>query len=141
MDNHNYNNNERGRIEKRYVPQNNEDLKIDEIDILILRVLSEDARTPLREIAEKTGLAVSTIHSRITRLVSEGIIERFTIRIDPEKFGYITAFILLDTDGEKTEDVLKELAKKEYVLEAYESLGKFNVVLKVKRQKQSQTGY
>ncbi|AGK61440.1 Transcriptional regulator [Archaeoglobus sulfaticallidus PM70-1] len=107
-------------------------MKLDEIDILVLRVLAEDARTTLRELAEKTGLAVSTIHSRITKLISEGVIEKFAVVIDPEKFGYITSFILLDVDTAKTRDVLEELVKKECLLEVYESLGKFNIVLKVR---------
>lgn len=35
-------------------------------------------------------------------------------------------------DTAKTRDVLEELVKKECLLEVYESLGKFNIVLKVR---------
>jgi len=107
-------------------------VKFDDVDILILRTLAEDGRTPLRELSKKTKLAISTIHSRISRLIAEDVIEKFTIIVNPERLNYITAFVLLNVSTSKIENILSDLVKRDNVLEAYESLGKFNVVLKVR---------
>ena len=106
--------------------------KIDSIDVIILQTLANDARTTLKELAEITDMAISTVHARISKLISEKVIEKFTVLINPEKFDCITAFLLLKVETAKVREVLKSLVGKENVLEAFESIGEFNVVLKVR---------
>jgi len=57
---------------------------IDEKDIRILKVLLEDSRLSFRQIAKRTGLAVSTVVSRVRRLEESGIIKKYTVEIDYE---------------------------------------------------------
>ncbi len=65
----------------------------DEIDSGILRILQEDCRTPLDQIAERLRVPKSTIHYRIKRLEGEGIIEGYYARVNHAKLGrdYVTA--------------------------------------------------
>ena len=106
-------------------------MKIDEIDIIILRKLVENAKVSLKELAESTGLAVSSIHTRLTRLISQGIIEKFTILIDPNKCGYITVIILLYVENPKISKIAKKLKEIENVVEIFKIAGKSNMILKV----------
>lgn len=63
---------------------------LDEHDIRLLRVLRENARLPLNQLASTIGLAASSVHARLTRLRTRGVIRRFTVEIDPVAFGYET---------------------------------------------------
>ena len=63
-------------------------VKIDNVDYEILKLLVSDARTPTVEIAKKLNSNVTTIQSRIKRLVDSKVILGFTVELDLEKIGY-----------------------------------------------------
>ncbi len=52
---------------------------MDELDRQILNILRRDARTPYTEIASKVGTSEGTVRNRVERLISDGVIERFTV--------------------------------------------------------------
>ena len=60
---------------------------LDRIDRELLRLLSKDARTSNKELAAAVGLAPSTCHGRVSRLVAEGWVKGFHAEIRPEAFG------------------------------------------------------
>ena len=49
----------------------------DEKDLKIIKVLKDDSRKPIRDIAKLTKLRPSTVHSRLQKLKKDGIIEKF----------------------------------------------------------------
>ncbi len=53
---------------------------MDEIDLIIIRKLSENSRLTFRELAEITSLSVSSIHKRVQALVDDGTINAFIVR-------------------------------------------------------------
>ncbi len=61
--------------------------RIDSTDRKILQILKEDCRTPVAKISELVNLSTSTCWRRINSLEASGIIERFSIRLDPEALG------------------------------------------------------
>jgi DNA-binding Lrp family transcriptional regulator len=63
---------------------------LDSVDVRLLDHLRADARQPLAQLATALGVAASTVHARIARLVSRGVVRRFTIDIDPAALGYST---------------------------------------------------
>ncbi|HEX2091845.1 MAG TPA: Lrp/AsnC family transcriptional regulator [Longimicrobiaceae bacterium] len=72
---------------------------IDEIDLKILTILQENARTPNAEIARQVGMAPSAILERIRRLEERGVIEGYVARINPEAYGLaLTAFVFVRAD-------------------------------------------
>jgi Lrp/AsnC family transcriptional regulator for asnA, asnC and gidA len=73
------------RIPKR---RNLGKIKIDDLDYEILKLLASDSRMPTLEIAKKLNSNVTTIHSRIKRLIDSKVILGFTIEIDLDKVGY-----------------------------------------------------
>jgi Lrp/AsnC family leucine-responsive transcriptional regulator len=63
---------------------------IDTLDVDILKILSVDSRTPTVEIANKLHSSVTTINSRIKRLIKLKIILGFSVELDINKLGYQT---------------------------------------------------
>lgn len=63
-------------------------MNIDETDRLIVRLLCENARMPVSELARKVGLSGPSTSERIRRLENNGIIARFTAELDLEALGY-----------------------------------------------------
>lgn len=60
---------------------------LDALDTEILKVLAEDARTPMRDLARKIGLSAPSATERIRRLEEAGVIEGYTVRINPAAVG------------------------------------------------------
>jgi len=108
---------------------------MDKTDLTILEKLSQDSRTHCTEIAGELGVATSTIHKRVNQLYNEGVIEQFTIILNPEKSGHtLTTFIGINVEASKKEEVLKLLKSIDYVLEVYELLEPYDLFVKVRTQ-------
>lgn len=58
---------------------------LDDIDQHILRLLQQDARRTVRDIAQQVGLTVAPVKRRIDRLEETGVINGYTVRIDSAK--------------------------------------------------------
>lgn len=61
--------------------------KIDELDTEILKILANNCRTPITEIAKKTGVTVKTAISRIRNLEKRKIIYDYRISLNLQKLG------------------------------------------------------
>ena len=72
---------------------------IDEIDIQIVEILQQNARTPNAEIARQVGMAPSAILERIRKLEERGVILGYSARVNPEAFGLgLMAYVLVRAD-------------------------------------------
>lgn len=69
------------------VPLDRADVRLDAIDEAILRVLQSDARIPNSDLATRVGIAPSTCHGRLRRLVDLGVIRGFFADVDPAALG------------------------------------------------------
>jgi len=65
---------------------------LDELDLKILKILQDDCRISLEQIAKMVGVPKSTIYYRIKRLEDERIIEGYYAKINFAKLGkdYLT---------------------------------------------------
>jgi len=107
--------------------------ELDNIDKVILKTLQDDARTPLRKIAEKTGVSEATIFARVKRLTEKGVIKKFTALVSPELLGKnITAFVLVNANPKNLQTVLNSLQNMDDVYEAYDVTGTFYVIVKIR---------
>lgn len=61
--------------------------ELDQIDRAILRLLMEDGRIPVTEIAAKVGLSKTPCQVRFNRLREAGIVRGFRAVVDLEKLG------------------------------------------------------
>ena len=71
-----------------------ENLEIDKLDLEILSLLMEDAQMPFTEIAKKVFVSGGTVHVRMKKLASMGVLKGSQLTIDHTQLGYdVTAFI------------------------------------------------
>src|ERR1700747_863134 len=69
---------------------------LDDIDRILMRELVADGRATLAELAASAGLSVSTVHSRVLRLESRGVVSGYSARINPEAVGHLlSAFVAI----------------------------------------------
>jgi DNA-binding Lrp family transcriptional regulator len=64
-----------------------ESVVLDPVDLHILRLLQNDARTTYRDLATEVGVAPSTCLDRVARLRRTGVILGYQLRVDPAKLG------------------------------------------------------
>ncbi|MFH1849994.1 MAG: Lrp/AsnC family transcriptional regulator [archaeon] len=105
---------------------------MDNIDRKIVRILQENSKTQYHKISDKLKLAPSTIHFRIKKMLKEGIIERFSAVLNPEKAGYpSTAWIGLSADPRKMDAVAKKLARFDEVQLVCTATGDHDLLIQV----------
>lgn len=63
------------------------DTKLDKINVKLLRMLQNDARTSFKDIAKECNVSLDTIKNRFNILMKNGVIRSSTIVIDPKKIG------------------------------------------------------
>lgn len=64
---------------------------LDEIDHTILKELQVDGRLSNVELAERVGLSPSACLRRVRRLETDGVIDRYTMLVDPVAIGRPTS--------------------------------------------------
>ena len=74
--------------------------KLDNFDMKILGILTVNCRTPDRQIGKKVGLSGVAVKSRITKMIKSGIIQNFTIKIEPPSLGYGVIYLVVPSDDE-----------------------------------------
>ncbi|AJC71809.1 MAG: Lrp/AsnC family transcriptional regulator [Thermococcus sp.] len=107
-------------------------VKIDPVDIKIVRLLSENARLTYKELAEAIGTTRQRISRRMNKLEKMGIVQKYTVIPDYEALGYshIVLGITLKP-GAKLDDVVSILKDKEHVKIIQKALGTHNLVVHV----------
>ena len=74
--------------------------KLDNFDMKILEILTNNCRTPDRQIGKKVGLSGVAVKSRITKMIKSGIIQNFTIKMEPPSLGYGVIYLVVPSDDE-----------------------------------------
>jgi len=106
---------------------------LDEMDGIILRMLSENARIPFLEVARACGVSGTAIHQRVARLTAMGVLQGTEYKIDPTKIGYETcAYIGLylkeDVPFDKAVEALNQIPE---VVECHCTNEPFDFFIKV----------
>jgi len=108
---------------------------IDKFDFALLRVLLEDSRKTLQDIAAQVGLSATTCWSRIKKLEGAGVIRRYTVDLDKALLGFRDTVIVQVTLESHTDETLYEfgrvLATIPEVLEAYLVSGDYDYYIRI----------
>ena len=108
-------------------------VKIDDVDIKILKELQEDARKSLKEISEKVGVAEGTVYNRINKMRKIGLIKRFIPVIDYSLLGYdLIAIIGITAEGGYLTEIEKEIASEKNVTAVYDVTGDYDIIVVAK---------
>ena len=108
-------------------------MKLDNLDKQILKMIACDARIPFLEVARACNVSGAAIHQRIQKLKNLGVLKGSQFIIDPEKLGYETcAYIgLYLQNPAKFDDVVDELKKIPEVVECHYTTGGFDMFIKI----------
>ncbi len=114
--------------------------KLDKKDMRILEILKERGDLTVRQIASRSLLPITTVHHRVKRMKSLGIIKRFTIEVDHKKTGKgLGAYVLVTIDSKylkgfrrSQHDLVKDLKALEFVEKADIVTGTIDIVLLIR---------
>ncbi|MDQ0093793.1 Lrp/AsnC family transcriptional regulator [Paeniglutamicibacter psychrophenolicus] len=86
-------------------------VRLDDVDLRILRELSADARTPNNLLASRAGVAPSTCLGRVRALQDAGVIRGFHADVDPAKLGLRIAAMISVVVRSEARDAMLESAR------------------------------
>jgi Lrp/AsnC family transcriptional regulator for asnA, asnC and gidA len=105
---------------------------LDEIDLKILTMLESNGRKSFTEIAENLRVSESSVRKRVLALKRDGVIRKFTIKVDAAKLGYNTVAIVgVDADPTRLLQVAQRLCDFEDVRCVATSTGDHMVMLEI----------
>ena len=103
------------------------DCMLDETDRRILSVLQRDARTSMRKISEEVGVSLGTVSNRVHKLEEAGVIQGYTVLLDPEKIGWdLNVVIGLRIQKGRLIEIQEKIAKDPRVYGVYDVTGDFD---------------
>lgn len=106
---------------------------IDNVDLKILALLTEDAKMPYTEVAKKVFVSGGTVHVRMRKLEEMGIVQGTTLKMDYSKMGYdITAFLGIYLEKSSLYDqVIKRLYDISEIVKVHYTTGNYNIFVKL----------
>lgn len=109
-------------------------IHLDEVDLQILDILIDNAKTPFTEIAKKLLISAGTVHVRVKKMEESGIIKGSTLMLDYNNIGYsFIAYVgIYLSKTSQTRFVLNRLEEIPYVTVAHITTGKFNIFCKIR---------
>ena len=110
-------------------------LILDEVDIVMLRMLQADASITNAELAANVGLSPSACLSRTRRLRERGVIEKITAVVNEKTVGLtITAFAFVTLSKHSrsaAESFLMQIENIAQVMECYNITGRADYMMKI----------
>ena len=106
---------------------------IDGIDKIILRLLTQDARTPIMAISKETGISGAAVHQRLKKLEKGEVISGSQIILNPKILGFKTmAFIGIYLDKAiRNPEAVKQLEQIDEVIECHYTTGNWSIFVKL----------
>ena len=128
--NRNYLLKEKRMPSQRTIMKKERTIILDDIDMKLLKLLSQNARTPLIELASKIKLSPRAAHYRLKQLEKTKLIRGYKIALDYEKLGikFYKTFIQLDNPRpERVKSLTRYLSMKENVIHNVLVLGNWDM--------------
>ncbi|MDE2164589.1 MAG: Lrp/AsnC family transcriptional regulator [Alphaproteobacteria bacterium] len=105
---------------------------MDDKDRQLITLLRKDARLPVATLAKTLSVSRGTVQNRINRLVAQGAIQGFTIRLRPEaEPARIRAITMIAVEGEQTDRVIKYLRDYPEIAAVHTTNGRWDLVLEL----------
>lgn len=110
-----------------------ENYEIDNIDLKILSILTQDASIPYTEVGKMVFVSAGTVHVRMKKMEALGIVKGSQLIIDYTKIGYdITAFLGIYLKESSLYDaVVKELIEIPQILSMNYTTGNYSIFAKL----------
>lgn len=107
--------------------------KIDELDRSILKIITQNARIPFRDVADICGVSRAAVHQRVQKMFDSGVIMGSGYQVNPKMLGYnLCAYIGITLEkGNMYQKVSAELEKIPEVVESQFTLGAYSMLIKL----------
>lgn len=108
---------------------------LDKKDIEILKLLQDNAKLTVREIASRIHLSTTPTHDRIKRLEDNGVIRQYAALLDNRKVNrgivVLCSVSLKDHDKKTARNFIQSIHNFDQVIECYNISGDFDFLLKI----------
>ena len=106
---------------------------IDDLDKRILKIITQNARIPLKDVAEQCGMSRAAVHQRVQRMFDIGVIVGSGYQVNPKMLGYnLCVYVGLTLDrGHMYRQVCAELEKIPEIVECQFTLGAYSMIIKL----------
>ena len=104
---------------------------MDLTDLNILKMLRQDSRESLANIALKLGVSKATVSRRISRLEQEGYISGYTILTSSTRLGLMRAMVGLEVVGPAVSSVIEELRQFEEIEYVHKVFGDHSLLCEI----------
>lgn len=110
-------------------------ISLDEKDLSILRLLQQNARFTVKEIADTVHLSTTPVHERIKRMEESGVIKQYATLVDHTKIKkslMAICYVSLKEHNKKAGlKFIEAINNMNEVIECYNISGEFDFMLKV----------
>lgn len=104
--------------------------QLSDVERKILSILRENSRISYKKISKRTGVSISTVHNVIKRLLDEGVIKRFSIKMDSGKIGFdVTVIIGVSVKQGSLRDVEQQLINHPKVCQSFVVTGEYDLII------------
>ena len=105
---------------------------MDDLDHKIVQLLSENARMPVKDFAQKVSLTSPAVSSRSHKLETDGIISGYTVTLNrPADRVYVDALISLSVAPSQRDELVELMQNSKEVLQCYHVTGAYTFLIKV----------
>ncbi|MFW6437149.1 MAG: HTH-type transcriptional regulator Lrp [Halococcoides sp.] len=99
------------------------------LDEKLINELLGDGRASLRSLAEDLDVSVTTVSNHLSDLEEEGVIQRYTPKLNYDELGFdVTAILQMKVEGSALPEVTDTLEDREQVISVYEVTGDYDVI-------------
>ena len=107
---------------------------LDRIDLRLLELLQVDGRQPYAELGAAVGISGPSVHERVKKLESRGVIQRYSAVVAPDALGYgVLAFTwLTQAPGTGAHDLTADFATIPEIEECHHIAGEADYLLKIR---------
>jgi DNA-binding Lrp family transcriptional regulator len=106
---------------------------MDDTDRRLIALLRNDARAPVAALAKALGVARGTVQNRMARLVANGTIVGYTVRLKPDiEEQRMRAFMTVAVEGNQVDEVIRAMRGEPQVAALYSTNGRWDVVAELR---------
>lgn len=107
--------------------------KLDDLDRKILKIITQNARIPFKDVAEECGVSRAAVHQRVQKMFDNHIIIGSGYQVDPKELGYqMCAFVGVRLEkGNMYKAVTSHLNDIPNVTEVHYCLGTYSMILRL----------
>lgn len=110
-------------------------MNLDKFDLAILSILRQDARASLQDISARVRLSTTACWTRVKKMETAGVIQGYTVRIDPAALGFTETVMVQVTLDNHSDDTIESFSKAlediPEVIEAYLMSGEYDYLFRI----------